>query len=95
MISILMWLFFVANVVVLAACIWAALSDALFTGFWGTTGFALIGLSAAINLFKPFWMRHAIDGPEVLMLVGMAIVGVWLMARKAYWANKEREHGSN
>lgn len=87
--------FYAANVVVLGACIWVTLSDAIATGFWGTTGFVAIGLAATGNLFKPFWMRHAIDGPEVLMLVGMAIVGVWLMARKAYWANKERQHGSN
>lgn len=90
---ILVPLFFVANVIVLGGCIWLALSDAIKTGFWGTTGFSAIGLAAVGNLFKPFWMRHAIDGPEVLMLAGMAIVGLWLMGRKVYWMNKEREHG--
>lgn len=87
--------FFIANVVVLAACIWVALSDAIKTGFWGTTGFSAIGLASVGNLFKPVWMRHAIDGPEVLMLVGLAIVSIWVMARKVYWTNKGRGHGSH
>ncbi|VVE82580.1 holin [Pandoraea sputorum] len=88
-------LFCIANVIVLGACIWVALTDAVKTGFWGTTGFAAIGVAAVGNLFKPVLMRQSIDGPEVLMLVGMAIVGLWMMGRKAYWANKERQHGSN
>lgn len=87
------WVFFIANVIVLAGCIWLALSDAITTGFWGTTGFSAIGLASVGNLFKPVWMRQAIDGPEVLMLVGLAIVAIWLMARKAYWMSKERDHG--
>lgn len=87
--------FFIANVIVLAGCIWLALSDAITTGFWGTTGFSAIGLASVGNLFKPVWMRQAIDGPEILMLVGLAIVVIWLMARKAYWMSKGRGHGSH
>ncbi|VVE78216.1 holin [Pandoraea sputorum] len=87
--------FFIANVIVLAGCIWLALSDAITTGFWGTTGFSAIGLASVGNLFKPVWMRQAIDGPEILMLVGLAIVAIWLMARKAYWMNRGRGHGSH
>ncbi|VVD64212.1 holin [Pandoraea pneumonica] len=88
MITLLVCLFIAANIIVLAASIWISLSDALPTGFWGTFGFAMIGLSAAINLSKPIWMREAIDGPEILMLVGMAVVGIWMMVRKVYWHNK-------
>ncbi|WP_331708676.1 holin [Pandoraea sputorum] len=88
-------MFFIANVIVLAGCIWLALSDAITTGFWGTTGFSAIGLASVGNLFKPVWMRQAIDGPEILMLVGLAIVVIWLMARKAYWMSKGRGHGSH
>ncbi|WP_176399091.1 holin [Pandoraea sp. PE-S2T-3] len=95
MILFLVWLFIAANVVVLAACIWVALSDEMSTGLWGTTGFALIGLSAAINLFKPIWAREAIDGPEILMLVGMAVVGIWMMVRKAYWQSKGGQDGTH
>lgn len=88
-------IFVVANVIVLGACVWVALSDAVKTGFWGTVGFAAIGVASVGNLFKPVLMRHAIDGPEVLMLVGMAIVGLWVMGRKLYWMNKGGEHGSH
>ncbi|AHN74679.2 holin [Pandoraea pnomenusa] len=88
-------IFFVANIIVLGACIWVALSDTVKTGFWGTVGFSAIGLAAVGNLFKPVWMRHAIDGPEVLMLVGMAIVGLWVMGRKVYWMNRGKKHGSH
>ena len=95
MITLLVCLFVAANIVVLAASIWIALSDALPTGFWGTSGFALIGLSAAINLSKPIWMREAIDGPEILMLVGMAVVGIWMMVRKVYWQSKGGQDGTH
>ena len=88
-------IFFIANVVVLGACIWVALTDAVKTGVWGTTGFAAIGVAAVGNLFKPVWMRHTIDGPEILMLVGMAIVSLWVLGRKVYWMSKERQHGTN
>ncbi|VVE85051.1 holin [Pandoraea sputorum] len=87
------WVFFIANVIVLAGCIWVALSDAVKTGFCGTVGFSAIGLAAVGKLFNPVWMRHAIDGPEVLMLVGMAIVGLWVMGRKVCWMKRGRQHG--
>jgi hypothetical protein len=51
------------------------------------------GVAALGNLLKPIRMAAVIDMPETTMLVGIAIVCVWVMARKVYWWKKEHKHG--
>ncbi|WP_244254356.1 holin [Burkholderia vietnamiensis] len=63
------------------------------TGWWGTLGFSIIGISSAVNLFKPMRMPSTIDMPETLMLVGLAIVCIWIAMRVAYWRKKGGRHG--
>lgn len=80
--------FFIANVVVLMFCIWISVTDGVATGWWGTIGFGTVGLGAMLNLLKSLKLAHAIDGPETLLIVGLAIVCVWAAVRKAYWWRK-------
>ncbi|MDN7654305.1 holin [Burkholderia multivorans] len=86
-------IFVLANLIVLAFCVWIAVTDTISTGWWGTVGFSTIGIAAAVNVLKPVRMMPAIDPPETLMMAGMAIVCLWVMWRKAYWRNKEHKHG--
>ncbi|WP_260427245.1 MULTISPECIES: holin [unclassified Burkholderia] len=88
-------IFILANLVVLAFCIWIAVTDAIATGWWGTVGFSIIGISAAVNVLKPISMLPVIDMPETLMLVGLAIVCVWVVARVAYWHKKGGHRGAH
>ncbi|MBR8083068.1 holin [Burkholderia vietnamiensis] len=87
-------IFYLANLVVLLFCMWIAVTNVFVTGWWGTLGFSIIGLSSAVNLFKPLRMPSAIDMPETLMLVGLAIVCVWIAARVAYWRKKGGHRGA-
>ncbi|QTP32828.1 hypothetical protein B7759_01406 [Burkholderia glumae] len=80
--------FFIANVVVLMFCIWISVTDGVATGWWGTIGFGTVGLGAMLNLLKSLKLAHTIDGPETLLMVGLAIVCVWVSVRKAYWWRK-------
>jgi hypothetical protein len=86
-------IFVLANLVVLAFCVWISVTDAIATGWWGTLGFSVSGVAALGNLLKPIRMAAVIDMPETTMLVGIAIVCVWVMARKVYWWKKEHKHG--
>lgn len=86
-------IFVMANLIVLAFCIWITVTDAISTGGWGTLGFSISGLAAMANLVKPIRMASTIDIPETAMLVGFAIVAVWIMVRKFYWWHKEHKHG--
>ncbi|KVF08996.1 MULTISPECIES: hypothetical protein [Burkholderia] len=88
-------IFVLANLVVLAFCIWISVTDAIVTGWWGTIGFSTIGIASAVNVMKPIRMLSVIDMPETLMMVGMAIVCTWVMARKAYWWHKGHKHGTH
>lgn len=85
--------FYLANLVVLLFCMWIAITNVFVTGWWGTLGFSIIGIASAVNMFKPMRMSAAIDMPETLMLVGLAIVCVWIMVRVAYWRRKGGRHG--
>ncbi|RQS88081.1 holin [Burkholderia seminalis] len=88
-------IFVLANLIVLAFCIWIAVTDAIATGWWGTVGFSIVGISAAVNVLKPIRMLPAIDLPETMMTVGTAIVCLWVMGRKAYWWTKGHNHGTH
>ena len=59
----------------------------------GAPSVSIIGIAAAVNVLKPIRMLPATDLPETLMMVGMAIVCLWVMARRAYWWTKEHKHG--
>ncbi|WP_244127261.1 holin [Burkholderia vietnamiensis] len=85
--------FYLANLVVLLFCMWIAVTNVFVTGWWGTLGFSIIGISSAVNLFKPMRMPSTIDMPETLMLVGIAIVCIWIAMRVAYWRKKGGRHG--
>ena len=85
--------FYLANLVVLLFCMWIAVTNVFVTGWWGTLGFSIIGISSAVNLFKPMRMPSTIDMSETLMLVGLAIVCIWIAARVAYWRKKGNRHG--
>ncbi|MGS1071534.1 holin [Burkholderia glumae] len=80
--------FFITNVVVLMFCIWISISDGVTTGWWGTIGFSIIGLASALNIFKEMRWAGSVDGPETLLMIGLSIVCVWVMARRAYWWRK-------
>lgn len=86
-------IFVMANLIVLVFCMWITVTDAVATGGWGTFGFSIVGLAAMANLVKPIRMASTIDIPETAMLVGLAIVAVWIMVRKYYWWKKEHQHG--
>lgn len=74
-------------------CIWITLSDSVVTGISGTLGFSIIGLSAAMNFFKGIHHFEKVDAPETGMLIGLAIVCVWIVARVFYWHKKGGRHG--
>jgi len=78
-------IFFIANAIILAFCIWITIARGLPTGWWGLLGFSIIGIAAAANLFKPIQMHRAIDLPETLMMVGMAIICARVVIRRAFW----------
>ncbi|WP_186259170.1 holin [Burkholderia gladioli] len=86
-------IFFAANLVVLLFCIWISLSDDIVTGWWGTLGFSVIGLASALNTVKPLRHVEAIDVSETMLMCGLAIVCIWVMARKFYWWRKS--HGTH
>ncbi|MBR8393342.1 holin [Burkholderia cenocepacia] len=88
-------IFVFANLIILAFCIWIAVTDAIATGWWGTVGFSIVGISAAVNVLKPIRMLPVIDLPETMMTVGTAIVCLWVMGRKAYWWTKGHNHGTH
>ncbi|QJP71281.1 holin [Burkholderia glumae] len=85
-------IFVATNLVVLMFCAWIALSDEINTGVWGTLGFAVVGMSAMVNLIKPIRSPELIDTPETTMLIGMSIVIVWALARKVYWWKRGKKH---
>lgn len=85
-------IFVLANLIVLAFCIWITVTGEIVTGGWGTLGFSIVGLAAMANLVKPIRMAATIDIPETTMLVGFAIVAVWITVRKIYWWAKEHKH---
>ncbi|KUZ35285.1 hypothetical protein [Burkholderia territorii] len=85
-------IFILANLVVLGFCIWITVADSISTGWWGTLGFSVIGIAAAVNVVKPIRMLSVIDMPETMMACGMAIVCMWVLGRKAYWWTKEHKH---
>lgn len=86
-------IFVLANLVVLVFCVWISITDAIATGWWGTLGFSVSGVAALGNLLKPIRMVAVIDIPETTMLVGLAIVCVWIVARVFYWHKKGGRHG--
>jgi len=77
--------FLVANAIILGFSVWVTLARGLPTGWWGTLGFSIIGVAAAANLFKPLHLHQAIDLPETLMMVGMAILCSRVVVRRAFW----------
>ncbi|AOJ31427.1 holin [Burkholderia metallica] len=86
-------IFVLANLIVLLFCIWITVTDGISTGWWGTLGFSVIGVAAMGNVLKSVRMVTAIDMPETVMMVGVAIVCLWVMGRRAYWWKKEHKHG--
>ncbi|MEX3556628.1 MAG: holin [Burkholderia gladioli] len=72
--------YLVANGLVLSLSIFLTLNQRIETGLFGTLGLSMIGVAAAVNVFKPAWDVCAVDGPEALMLTGMAVSGLWFVA---------------
>ncbi|WP_321944516.1 holin [Burkholderia cenocepacia] len=91
--SLLTDVYFAANALVLGVSILLTLNQKIETGVLGALGLSMIGVASAINLLKPMWLICAVDGPETLMVIGMAVIGVRIVSRRANTWRKEHKHG--
>jgi hypothetical protein len=71
----------VANLILLAFCLWAVLNKHLETRVLGTSALSLVALTSFVNIMRPdafgFWSEQS----EVVSNVAVAILAVWFWRR--------------
>ena len=71
----------VANLVLLAFCLWAVLNKHLETQVLGTSALSLVAITSFVNIMRPdafgFWSEQS----EVVSNVAVAILAVWFWHR--------------
>jgi hypothetical protein len=80
-----------ANLVLVAFCLWAVLNKRLETRVLGTAALSLVAMTSFVNIMRPdafgFWSEQA----EMMSNVAVAILAVWfwLRWRKCYCRGKQ------
>ncbi|AMP15475.1 hypothetical protein [Collimonas pratensis] len=71
----------VANLVLVAFCLWAVLNKRLETHVFGTFALSLVAITSFVNVMRPDALGFWTEQSEVLSNVAVAILAVWFWRR--------------